>query len=155
MRKWSIACACVLALGWPHAVSGERPADIAGRWEVTTRTPDRVLTEQWTIQQKGATITATAKGAHGETPVSGTIYYRIHDGKVYFEKFKDVYSEGKLSKFYLAEDSAESFMDFHGNLNLQVRMKQYNLVFKLAELFTVSVQGNIKKPTYSLNKQPH
>jgi hypothetical protein len=32
-----------------------------------------VITEQWVIQQKGATITATAKGARGEMPVSGTV----------------------------------------------------------------------------------
>jgi len=73
MRKSLIACACVLALALPYAVSGERPPDIAGTWEVTTRMPDRALNETWTIQQKGATVTATASGARGEMPVSGTI----------------------------------------------------------------------------------
>ena len=37
---------------------------------------------------------------------------------------------------------------------MQVRMKQYNLLFKLAELFTVTVQGTLKEPTYTLQKQP-
>ncbi|MBA2727520.1 MAG: hypothetical protein H0U49_05025 [Parachlamydiaceae bacterium] len=87
------------------------------------------------------------------TPVTGSIFFDIHDEKVFLTKFKDVYSEGKLSKFYLP-NNFNSTVDFEGNLNLQVRMKQYNLLFKLAELFTVNVDGNIEKPTYSLKKQP-
>lgn len=87
------------------------------------------------------------------TPVRGAIYYQIGNGKVLFTRFKDVYSKGKLSKFYLPNNGYRSCVDFDGNLDLQVRMKQYNLVFKLAELFTVTVQGSLNKPTYSLNKQ--
>lgn len=86
------------------------------------------------------------------TPVTGTILFNIENGRVNLAKFKDMYSDGKLSKFYLPS-SSQSYMDFNGNLNLQVRMKQYNLLFKLAELFTVTIQGNIQKPTYSLQKQ--
>lgn len=88
-------------------------------------------------------------------PVTGTIYYEIKNNKIYLTKFKDVYSEGKLSKFYLPNNSFRSYLDFNGNLNVQVKMKQYNLVFKLAELFTVTVQGNLQKPTYTLQKQHH
>lgn len=73
MRKLVVAFACVLAFAVPSAVSGERPPDIAGAWEVTTRLPDTVITEQWTIQQKGATVTGTARGARGGMPVSGTM----------------------------------------------------------------------------------
>ena len=87
-------------------------------------------------------------------PVSGTIFYDIKDGKVYLTKFKDIYSEGKLSKFHLTNSNVPSYVDFDGNLNIQIRMKQYNLFFKLAELFTVSVGGTLKKPSYSLQKQP-
>ena len=87
------------------------------------------------------------------TPIGGTINYSIANGKIYFSKFKDIYSEGKLSKFYLPSGTSSSYMDFEGNLNVQVKMKQYNLLFKLAELFTVSVQGNIQKPSYTLQKQ--
>lgn len=65
---------------------------------------------------------------------------------------KDVYSKGKMSKFYLPNNSLPSYIDFDGNLHMQVRMKQYNLIFKLAELFTVTVQGTVKKPTYTLQK---
>jgi len=87
------------------------------------------------------------------TPVTGSIFFDIHDEKIFLTRFKDVYSEGKLSKFYLPND-VNSTLDFDGNLNLQVRMKQYNLLFKLAELFTVNVSGTLEKPIYSLIKQP-
>jgi hypothetical protein len=86
-------------------------------------------------------------------PVRGQIFYDIKDSKIIFTRFKDVYSKGRLSKFYLSNSGFQSHMDFDGNLNLQIRMKQYNLFFKLAELFTVTVQGNLKKPLYSLQSQ--
>jgi hypothetical protein len=85
-------------------------------------------------------------------PVTGTIYYEIKDARVYLTKLKDVYSQAKMSKFYLSNQKNGSFVDFDGNLSLQVKMKQYNLIFKLAELFTVQVQGSLQKPTYSFQK---
>ncbi|MGK5594481.1 MAG: hypothetical protein ACSNEK_03880 [Parachlamydiaceae bacterium] len=87
------------------------------------------------------------------TPVVGTIYYDIHDGKVYLTKFKDVYSHSRLSRFYLPNSRTPSYMDFEGNLNIQVKMKQHTLLFKLAELFTVTIQGNLQNPTYTLLRQ--
>lgn len=87
------------------------------------------------------------------TPVRGTVIFDIKDGKAALNRFKDVYSKGRLSKFYLPDNGHHSYVDFDGNLNLQVRMKQYNIIFKLAELFTVSVQGTLRKPTYTLQKQ--
>lgn len=86
------------------------------------------------------------------TPVTGTVQYEIHDGRIYLTKFKDIYSDAKLSKFYLASTNP-STVDFDGGLNVQVKMKQYNLIFKLAELFTFNIQGNLKKPVYSIQKQ--
>jgi hypothetical protein len=87
------------------------------------------------------------------TPVIGTIEYQILDGKILLTKFKDVFSEGRLSRFYLASTPYPSYVDFDGNLFLKVRMKQFNLLFKLAEPFIVSVEGNLRKPTYTLQKQ--
>ena len=84
-------------------------------------------------------------------PISGTILFDIRDGKSYLTKFKDVYSEGKLSKFHLSNVSP-SYLDFDGNLNVQIRMKQYNLFFKLAELFTVNIRGTLLNPDYSLQR---
>lgn len=87
------------------------------------------------------------------TPVRGTILFNLGNGRANLTKFKDVYSKGKMSKFNLSNSGRNCFVDFDGNLNLNVKMKQYNLIFKLAELFTVNVQGTLQKPSYTLNKQ--
>lgn len=87
-------------------------------------------------------------------PVRGVIEYEIKDSRVELKRFKDVYSKGRMSKFYLPNNGQVPYVDFDGNVNMQVRMKQYNLIFKLAELFTVNVQGTLKKPTFTLHKQP-
>lgn len=86
-------------------------------------------------------------------PVTGTIFFNLQGDRFILDKFKDVYSEGRGSKFYLAKGIYPSWMNFKGDLSVQIRMKQYNLLFKIAELFTVSIQGNIKKPKYTLQKQ--
>lgn len=87
-------------------------------------------------------------------PASGTVFYEIKDEKIKLIKLKDVYSEGKLSKFYLPNTGYQSFIDFLGNLHLQIRLKQYSVLFKFAEMFTITIGGTIHKPQYSLSKQP-
>lgn len=87
------------------------------------------------------------------TPVTGTIHFEIADEKFFLTKFKDVYSNDKISKFYLAPGS--SFVDFEGNLDVHVRFKQSTLLLKLAELFTVTVKGTLEKPTYALQRQKY
>jgi len=89
---------------------------------------------------------------HVLNPVTGTIYFNLCNEKFCLTRFKDVFSEGRGSRFYLAQKEEPSWMDMDGNLSVKIRMKQYNLIFKIAELFTVSVQGNIKKPVYRLQK---
>lgn len=86
------------------------------------------------------------------TPVSGNVFFEIKDNKIVLTKLKDVYSEEKLSKFNLAKSEA-SYVDFDGNLNLQLRMRHYSLFFKLAELFTFQVTGTVQKPIYAFKKQ--
>lgn len=86
-------------------------------------------------------------------PVAGSVFYHLDGGKIWLDEFKDVYSAGRVSKFYLPSDQFSSSVDFDGNLAVQVKMKQYNLLFKLAELFTVTINGNISKPNYGLQKQ--
>jgi hypothetical protein len=85
-------------------------------------------------------------------PAQGQVRYEIGGGRINLIKFKKMYSEGKRSRFYLAEGH-QPFIDFKGNLNLKVKMKQYNLLMKFAELFVVTVKGNIFKPTYSFTNQ--
>ena len=67
-----LSLACVLAVTLAGRAGAQAPAAIAGKWDVTVRVPDKSTTEQWTIQQKGKAITATAKGER-ELPVSGSV----------------------------------------------------------------------------------
>lgn len=58
----------------------QKPASIAGKWNVTIRMPQHAVSEQWTMEQKGAAVTGTAKTEHGEMPVSGTLqgsFFRV------------------------------------------------------------------------------
>lgn len=86
------------------------------------------------------------------SPASGSISFEIRNKNIFFTEMKDVYSKAKLSKFYLAPPPAVSYMGFDGNLHLQIKMKQYNILFKLAELFTFSIEGTMQKPIYSFQK---
>lgn len=83
-------------------------------------------------------------------PAKGKIRYKIDDGKVNLTQFKSMYSEGKRSRFYLAEGQP-AYVDFDGNLNMKIKMKQYNLLMKVAEFFVISVKGNIKQPSISFH----
>jgi len=67
-----LLAACLLA--------AQTSANVAGAWNVTVRMPGRIVGEQWTIQQKGSVVTGTAKGEHGELPVSGKVegaFFRV------------------------------------------------------------------------------
>lgn len=87
------------------------------------------------------------------SPVVGAIDYEVKQGRVYLKKLKEMYSAGKMSRFYLPKRSPDpSYIDFDGNIHLQIRMKQYNILFKLAELFTVTIDGTLQKPKFSLFK---
>jgi hypothetical protein len=76
----ALLASCLLAV--PSATPGAtQPAvNVAGAWNVTIRMPGRNVSEQWNIQQKGTAVTGTAKGEHGELPVSGTVegaFFRV------------------------------------------------------------------------------
>lgn len=88
------------------------------------------------------------------SPETGTIQFELADQRIYLKKFKDMYSASHLSKFILPKKPEHpSFIDFDGNLFVQVKMKQNNLLFKLAELFTVTIQGKWGNPAYTISKQ--
>lgn len=73
-----LACAltpasCILA-------ADQKPANVAGDWNVTIRMPNGPIAEEWTVQQKGTVVTGTAKTQHGQLPVAGTIegaFFRV------------------------------------------------------------------------------
>jgi hypothetical protein len=87
------------------------------------------------------------------TPVSGYVSFRVEDNRVVLTDFIDMYSHEKGSKFYLPQEAYCSYVDFDGNLDMKVKMKQFNILFKLAELFTISVKGTLENPEYGLSKQ--
>lgn len=81
-------------------------------------------------------------------PVRGGIEYEIRDRAVHLTDFREVYSDQKRSRFFLAE-GCDSMIDFQGNLDLKIKMKQYNLLMKIVELFTMNIGGTVQKPSYS------
>lgn len=85
-------------------------------------------------------------------PARGRIDYEFKEGKVFLNKFHHMYSEGKRSRFYL-DEMYPAYIDFNGNLHMKVKMKQYNLLMKLAEFFTVTVKGTVFKPNYTFTNQ--
>jgi hypothetical protein len=87
------------------------------------------------------------------SPISGAVDYKIEKNKIILTRFKEMYSAGHLSRFYLAKSKTPPYIDFDGNIRLEVRMKQYNLLFKLAELFTITVEGTLRHPKYSILKE--
>ena len=81
-------------------------------------------------------------------PIQGEIDYLLNNGKVILTKLKNSYSEGKRSYFYLSS-SKESFVDFQGNIQMQIKMKQY-VLFKITELFVLTVGGTLGDPQFGL-----
>jgi hypothetical protein len=87
-------------------------------------------------------------------PAQGTIVYKIGEGKIYLEELKEMYSDGKLSRFYLAK-GCPAFIDFQGKLNVKLKMKQYNLLMKLVEFLTITVKGTVLHPTYTFTNSEY
>lgn len=86
-------------------------------------------------------------------PVRGTIDYEIKDGKFLLTDLRDSYSENKRSKFFLVSSKdSPPYMDFDGNLSIDLRMKQY-VLFKFTEQFIISIGGKLSNPTFNLKKK--
>lgn len=86
-------------------------------------------------------------------PVKGTLEYELKNGKFYLTQMKETYSEGKRSKFFLVDgDEEPPFVDFDGNLDIHIQMKQY-VLFKITEAYILSIKGNLGKPQVSLERK--
>jgi|GEM_PF-2475780 len=81
-------------------------------------------------------------------PVQGDLKFTMKEGHIYLNELKKSYSEGKRSKFFLSS-LHPSTIDFNGNLNINIKMKQYVLL-RFTEPFTLSIEGTLKKPKYGL-----
>src|SRR5579863_1228022 len=80
-RAATILLVCAALAGAIRMIGANQPnANVAGKWNVTVRMPGHLVTEQWTVQQKGTIVTGVAKGEKGDMPVSGTIegaFFRV------------------------------------------------------------------------------
>ncbi|MCH9633355.1 MAG: hypothetical protein S4CHLAM7_00800 [Chlamydiae bacterium] len=85
-------------------------------------------------------------------PVEGKILYEIRDQKIHFTRFVDVYSHDKNCYFQIFKSPEGSYLDFNGNLNIQIKMKQFVLL-KITEPFMISIQGNCMNPKYSFRRK--
>lgn len=81
-------------------------------------------------------------------PITGEIDLELAGGKVMFKKLKNSYSEGHRSSFYLS-GKRPSYVDLDGNIQMSFKMKQ-NVLFKITQLFILSVDGTLEEPHYSL-----
>lgn len=62
---------CLFAVTFAQLASAQKPVNVTGNWDVTTRMPTGNVTEKWTIRQNGVKVTGTVKSSQGELPVSG------------------------------------------------------------------------------------
>jgi hypothetical protein len=75
MKKTAIHLAflCFIAVSYAQVAATQQVAKIAGKWDVTVKMPDKVVSEQWNIQQDSGKITGTVKRAGGELPLTGEV----------------------------------------------------------------------------------
>jgi hypothetical protein len=62
---------CILAVAL--AVSAQGTQQITGTWDVTINNPERMINEQWIVQQDGEKLTGKVKNVRGELPLEGTL----------------------------------------------------------------------------------
>ena len=104
-----LSLVCLFAVAFQRAVSTQKPAGVAGKWDVTIRMPDRSVSEQWTIQQKGSAITATALVGRGMSfPVA------IAYSTVGYSRITRVF-EGNTTGVFAYLDNTITNCDIRGN----------------------------------------
>ncbi|NGX28298.1 MAG: hypothetical protein K940chlam1_00473 [Candidatus Anoxychlamydiales bacterium] len=86
------------------------------------------------------------------TPVNGKMEFSVNDAKFNLTKLEDSFSEGQRSKFFLLDKGKRPYIDFDGNIYLNIAMKQY-VLFKFTESFAISIRGNLQDPECNLKKK--
>lgn len=81
-------------------------------------------------------------------PVVGELDFSLANGRMNFTKMQNAYSDQKRSYFFLWHKTP-SYIDFDGNINIDIRMKQY-VLFKFTELFIISLNGSLGDPKVHL-----
>jgi hypothetical protein len=78
-------------------------------------------------------------------PIKGTAFFKLEDSKILLEKLSDTLSQDNLSKFYLSK-SEKSSIHLDSSLKIFLKTKQNNLLFKVAEMFTLKIDGSLQQP---------
>ena len=86
------------------------------------------------------------------TPVKGSVDFFVKNGKFNLAKLNDSFSEAERSKFFLLDKGQKPFVDFDGNIYINIAMKQY-VLFKFTESFVISIRGNLEDPKCNLKKK--
>ncbi|NGX34752.1 MAG: hypothetical protein K1060chlam1_01106 [Candidatus Anoxychlamydiales bacterium] len=86
------------------------------------------------------------------TPVKGTVDFFVKNGKFNLSKLGDSFSEAERSKFFLLDKGQKPYVDFDGNIYINIAMKQY-VLFKFTESFVISIRGNLEDPKCNLKKK--
>jgi hypothetical protein len=72
MWRWTFAAVAVLTLVAAGAAQ-EKPANVAGKWEMSWEGPRGPQTSTLTLEQDGANLKGTMSGRRGDTPITGTV----------------------------------------------------------------------------------
>jgi hypothetical protein len=68
-----LAILSVFAVSLAHIAATQQAADVAGKWVITIKMPDRNVTEEWTIKQENSKLTGMVKRDSGEVPMTGEV----------------------------------------------------------------------------------
>jgi hypothetical protein len=81
-------------------------------------------------------------------PTNGRVHYKLKGDRFVLGKLDNVYSRGQHSQFLLAK--GESSIGLDGQLDLKVKVRQYNLLLKPTELFYYKIRGSFSQPKLKL-----
>ncbi|MGH9793886.1 MAG: hypothetical protein ACRD5G_03860 [Candidatus Acidiferrales bacterium] len=71
---WRAAFAAVAVLAFVAAgLAQEKPANVAGKWEMSWQGRQGAQTSTLVLEQSGETLKGTMSGRRGDTPVTGTV----------------------------------------------------------------------------------
>ncbi len=82
-------------------------------------------------------------------PIQGELEGHFENGRLLFTDLKSSYSEGRRTQFFISDRGDGSYIDFQGNMHIDLRVSQAVLL-KLAESLTLGIRGSVAKPLYIL-----
>ena len=80
----------------------------------------------------------------------GKIDFQVHNGRIHITRLKDVFNEGKMVKFRLADRNTPSSIGLDGSLNITVKIKPHHMLLKMVDKMTLEIAGTLKEPICSV-----